>query len=155
MRSLRILGISLLIAGLGAGCGIPKEQHQKTLDELKSLRADMAAQEKACTEAKAVNALRLIVARMSRVWCQLVGCVRARPSDDGTIAEVEMQKRWRGCLTRRGRAPELKGNVPRSSPTSRKRHLLAVVSCHEVPNEISWTPWPRSDASWWPAELSP
>ena len=36
-----------------AACGIPEEQHQSVLDELKQLKADMAAQGKSCEEAKA------------------------------------------------------------------------------------------------------
>jgi chemotaxis protein MotB len=37
---------------LSSGCGIPEEQHQATLDELKKVKAEMAADKKACTEAK-------------------------------------------------------------------------------------------------------
>jgi chemotaxis protein MotB len=35
------------------GCGIPEEQHQATLDELKKVKAEMAADQKSCSEAKA------------------------------------------------------------------------------------------------------
>ena len=37
---------------LAAACGIPEEEHQSALDQIKQLRADMAAAEKDCTEAK-------------------------------------------------------------------------------------------------------
>ncbi len=43
----------LITASMLMGCGIPKEQHQSVLDELKQLKADMAAKDKACEEAKA------------------------------------------------------------------------------------------------------
>jgi len=46
----------LLVAALalvGAGCGIDKDEHQATLDELKKVKAEMAADKKACDESKA------------------------------------------------------------------------------------------------------
>jgi chemotaxis protein MotB len=36
----------------GFGCGIPEEQHKATLDELKAVKAEMAANKKSCDEAK-------------------------------------------------------------------------------------------------------
>ena len=45
--------ISAAMMFLLTACGIPEEQHQATLDELKELKAEMAANTKSCDEAKA------------------------------------------------------------------------------------------------------
>jgi chemotaxis protein MotB len=45
------LVVAVAIGLLGA-CGIPEEQHQATLDELKKVKAEAAADKKACDEAK-------------------------------------------------------------------------------------------------------
>ncbi len=60
-------------------CGIPEEQHQATLDELKKLKADMVgmtAKEKACQEDKA------------KVSKQFKDC-----ADENTVMKSELEKR--------------------------------------------------------------
>jgi chemotaxis protein MotB len=60
MRQASVAVILVGALALGAsGCGIPKEQHQKTLDELKKAKADFEAEKKACDEAKAERDKRL------------------------------------------------------------------------------------------------
>lgn len=49
MQRTFIIGIA---AALAVGCGIPEEQHGKVLDELKNLKAEMSADQKACADAK-------------------------------------------------------------------------------------------------------
>ncbi|MCB9556213.1 MAG: OmpA family protein [Deltaproteobacteria bacterium] len=49
---MRIVPLSLIASFLFA-CGVPEEQHNKTLDELKNLKAEMSADRKACADAKA------------------------------------------------------------------------------------------------------
>ncbi len=45
-------GLTLLAALWLAACGIPEEQHQATLDELKKVKAEMKAKEEACKQDK-------------------------------------------------------------------------------------------------------
>ncbi|MFH1132480.1 MAG: flagellar motor protein MotB [Pseudomonadota bacterium] len=52
MQKHRILYIALLLA-VTTNCGIPKDEHNATLDELKKLKAEMAAQSNACEQTKA------------------------------------------------------------------------------------------------------
>ncbi|MCC6747912.1 MAG: OmpA family protein [Deltaproteobacteria bacterium] len=51
-RRTSISFLPVLAAALAVGCGIPEEEHNKTLDQLKNLRANLAAEQKSCAEAK-------------------------------------------------------------------------------------------------------
>jgi len=50
MRTRR--GMAVALATLTIGCGIPEEQHQKTLDEVKALKAEMASEQQSCAQDK-------------------------------------------------------------------------------------------------------
>lgn len=52
-KHLWLIGIAIILANWSIACGIPEEQHQATLDELKTVKAEMAASQKSCEQDKA------------------------------------------------------------------------------------------------------